>query len=156
MTKLLTLDIVTQEKRLLTLETARVTVETEMGEITVLPGHIRSSPSSEGLLRYEDDAKGREEIVAHLWRLYRGGHHGQGLDSGRLSGTCQRYRSSQSQKPSLKRNDALRQSEKLNSPRPKPRSNALGSNSKPPTPKPRHSTTCKHLPFVRENNKIDS
>ncbi len=64
MTKLLTLDIVTQEKRLLTLETARVTVETEMGEITVLPGHIPLlAKLTEGLLRYEDD-KGREEIVA--------------------------------------------------------------------------------------------
>lgn len=64
MTKLLTLDIVTQEKRLLTVETVRVTVETEMGEITVLPGHIPLlAKLTEGLLRYEDD-KGREEIIA--------------------------------------------------------------------------------------------
>lgn len=64
MTKLLTLDIVTQEKRLLTLETRRVTVETEIGEITILPGHIPLlAKLTEGLLRYEDD-KGREEIVA--------------------------------------------------------------------------------------------
>lgn len=64
MTKLLTLDIVTQEKRLLTVETARVTVETEMGEITVLPGHIPLlAKLTEGLLRFED-AKGNEEIVA--------------------------------------------------------------------------------------------
>lgn len=64
MPKLLTLDIVTQEKRLLTVETARVTVETEMGEITVLPGHIPLlAKLNEGLLRFEDD-KGREEIVA--------------------------------------------------------------------------------------------
>ena len=64
MTKLLTLDIVTQEKRLLTVETARVTVETEMGEITILPGHIPLlAKLKEGLLRFEDD-KGREDIVA--------------------------------------------------------------------------------------------
>jgi len=64
MTKLLTLDIVTQEKRLLTVETSRVTVETEMGEITVLPGHIPLlAKLTEGILRYEDD-KGREEIIA--------------------------------------------------------------------------------------------
>ncbi len=62
--KLLTLDIVTQEKRLLTVDTSRVTVETEMGEITVLPGHIPLlAKLKEGLLRFEDD-KGREEIVA--------------------------------------------------------------------------------------------
>ena len=64
MTKLLTLDIVTQEKRLLTVETARVTVETEMGEITILPGHIPLlAKLKEGLMRFED-AKGNEEIVA--------------------------------------------------------------------------------------------
>lgn len=64
MSKLLTLDIVTQEKRLLTVETTRVTVESEMGEITILPGHIPLlSKLTEGLLRYEDD-KGREEIIA--------------------------------------------------------------------------------------------
>ena len=64
MIKHLTLDIVTQEKRLLTVETTRVTVETEMGEITVLPGHIPLlAKLKEGLLRFED-AKGNEEIVA--------------------------------------------------------------------------------------------
>lgn len=64
MTKLLNLDIVTQEKRLLTVETARVTVETEMGEITVLPGHIPLlSKLIEGLLRFEGP-KGEEEIIA--------------------------------------------------------------------------------------------
>jgi F-type H+-transporting ATPase subunit epsilon len=63
MTHNLTLDIVTQEKRLLTVETTRVTVETEMGEITVLPGHIPLlAKLKEGLLRYEE--KGKEEIVA--------------------------------------------------------------------------------------------
>lgn len=64
MTKYLTLDIVTQEKRLLTVETVRVTVESEMGEITILPGHIPLlSKLTQGLLRYEDD-KGKEEIIA--------------------------------------------------------------------------------------------
>lgn len=64
MSKLLTLDIVTQEKRLLTVETARVTVETEMGEITVLPGHIPLlAKLKEGLLRF-DDGNGSEDIVA--------------------------------------------------------------------------------------------
>ena len=64
MTKLLILDIVTQEKRLLTVETARVTVETQMGEITILPGHIPLlAKLKEGLLRFED-AKGNEDIVA--------------------------------------------------------------------------------------------
>lgn len=60
----LTLDIVSQEKRLLTVETNRVTVDTEMGEITVLPGHIPLlSRLTEGLLRYED-TKGNEDIIA--------------------------------------------------------------------------------------------
>ncbi len=64
MTKQLTLDIVTQEKRLLTVDTARVTVETEMGEITILPGHIPLlAKLKEGLLRFED-VKGNEDIVA--------------------------------------------------------------------------------------------
>ncbi len=64
MTKLLTLDIVTQEKRLLTVDTTRVTVETEMGEITILPGHIPLlAKLKEGLMRFED-GKGNEEIVA--------------------------------------------------------------------------------------------
>lgn len=64
MPKLLTLDIVTQEKRLLTVSTARVTVETEMGEITILPGHIPLlAKLTEGLLRFEDP-NGNEDIVA--------------------------------------------------------------------------------------------
>ncbi|PIR99216.1 ATP synthase F1 subunit epsilon [Candidatus Collierbacteria bacterium CG10_big_fil_rev_8_21_14_0_10_44_9] len=64
MSKNLTLDIVTQEKRLLTVETSRVTVETEMGEITVLPGHIPLlAKLTQGLLRFED-TKGGEVIVA--------------------------------------------------------------------------------------------
>ncbi len=64
MSKLLTLDIVTQEKRLLTAETSRVTVETEMGEITILPGHVPLlAKLTEGLLRFADP-KGGEDIVA--------------------------------------------------------------------------------------------
>lgn len=60
----LTLDIVSQEKRLLTVETVRVTVDTVMGEITLLPGHIPLlARLKEGLLRYEDQ-HGREDIVA--------------------------------------------------------------------------------------------
>ncbi|MEI6690960.1 MAG: ATP synthase F1 subunit epsilon [bacterium] len=60
----LTLDIVTQEKRLLTVETSRVTVETTAGEITILAGHVPLlSRLSEGLLRYDDD-KGVEQVVA--------------------------------------------------------------------------------------------
>ena len=52
MSKLLTLDIVPQEKRLLTAETTRVTVETEMGEITILPGHVPLlAKLTQGLLR---------------------------------------------------------------------------------------------------------
>src|SRR3989339_1373623 len=64
MSHTLTLDIVTQENRLLTVETRRVTVETETGEITILPGHIPLlSRLREGLLRYTDD-QGKEEVVA--------------------------------------------------------------------------------------------
>ncbi len=64
MAKSLVLDIVTQEKRLLTVDTGRVTVETEMGELTILPGHIPLlAKLKEGLLRFED-AKGSEEIIA--------------------------------------------------------------------------------------------
>jgi F-type H+-transporting ATPase subunit epsilon len=64
MTKILTLDIVTQEKRLLTVETRQVTAETVDGEITILPGHIPLlTRLKEGLLRYLDD-KGHEDIIA--------------------------------------------------------------------------------------------
>ena len=64
MTKQLTLDIVTQEKRLLTTETKQVTAETVDGEITILPGHIPLlTRLKEGLLRYLDD-RGHEDIVA--------------------------------------------------------------------------------------------
>lgn len=64
MTNLLHLDIVTQEKRLLTAQVKRVTVETTTGEITILPGHIPLlTRLAEGLLHYED-AGGKVEVVA--------------------------------------------------------------------------------------------
>jgi len=64
MTHLLKLDLVTQEKRLLTVETKRITVETAMGEITLLPGHIPLvTRLTEGLLRYLDEQE-QEEVVA--------------------------------------------------------------------------------------------
>jgi len=64
MAHLLVLDIVTQETRLLTVETKQITAETTAGEITILPGHIPLvSRLTEGLLRYLND-KGQEEVVA--------------------------------------------------------------------------------------------
>ena len=64
MTKLLTLDIVTQERRLLTTEALQVTAETDEGEITILAGHVPLlTHLKEGLLRFIDD-KGEEEVVA--------------------------------------------------------------------------------------------
>jgi len=64
MSHTLKLDIVTQEKRLLTVETKQLTVETSAGEITILPGHIPLvTRLTEGLLRYLDD-KGVEQVVA--------------------------------------------------------------------------------------------
>lgn len=64
MSTTLTLDIVTQEKRLLTVETSRITVDTAEGEITLLPHHVPLlTRLTEGLLRYVDD-KGEEDVVA--------------------------------------------------------------------------------------------
>lgn len=61
---LLTLDIVTQEKRLLTVETSRITVDTAEGEITLLPHHVPLlTRLTEGLLRYADN-QGEEDVVA--------------------------------------------------------------------------------------------
>jgi F-type H+-transporting ATPase subunit epsilon len=60
----LTLDIVTQEKRLLTAPVKSVTVDTVEGEITILPGHVPLlTRLSEGLLRFTDE-KGTEDVVA--------------------------------------------------------------------------------------------
>jgi F-type H+-transporting ATPase subunit epsilon len=60
----LTLDIVTQEKRLLTVETTQVSADTVEGEITILPGHIPLlTRLKEGLLRFKDES-GDDEVVA--------------------------------------------------------------------------------------------
>lgn len=60
----LTLDIVTQEKRLLTVTVKSITVDTVEGEITILPSHVPLlTRLSEGLLRYTDE-KGVEDVVA--------------------------------------------------------------------------------------------
>lgn len=60
----LTLDIVTQEKRLLTTQVKSVTVDTVEGEITILPSHAPLlTRLSEGVLRYTDE-KGTEDTVA--------------------------------------------------------------------------------------------
>lgn len=60
----LTLDLVTQEKRLLTTVVKQITVDTTSGEITILPGHIPLvTRLKEGLLRYLDE-QGVEQIVA--------------------------------------------------------------------------------------------
>lgn len=60
----LTLDVVTQETRLLTIETKQITATTSAGEITILPGHIPLvTRLTEGLLRYLND-KGQEEVIA--------------------------------------------------------------------------------------------
>ena len=62
--KLLKLDIVTQEKRLLTVEVKQITVETITGEITVLPNHIPLlTRLSEGLLHFVDK-DGKSEVIA--------------------------------------------------------------------------------------------
>ena len=54
----LTLDIVTQEKRLLTTETESVTVETTEGEITILPHHLPLlAQLKEGVLSYTTGGK---------------------------------------------------------------------------------------------------
>ncbi|MFH2019325.1 MAG: ATP synthase F1 subunit epsilon [bacterium] len=64
MASILKLDIVTQEKRLLTVETKQITAETAMGEITILPGHVPLvTRLTEGLLRFLLPS-GEEEIVA--------------------------------------------------------------------------------------------
>lgn len=64
MSHLLTLDVVTQETRLLTVEAKQITAETAAGQITLLPGHISLvTKLREGLLRYLDD-KGNEQVLA--------------------------------------------------------------------------------------------
>lgn len=64
MSKHLKLDIVTQEKRLLEAEATSITLETTLGEITILPGHIPLiTRLTEGLLRFTDH-QGKEQVVA--------------------------------------------------------------------------------------------
>jgi len=64
MTKLLTLDIVTQEKRLMTVTAKSVTMDTIEGEITVLPGHTPLlTKLSEGLLRFTDEKDLEDTVV---------------------------------------------------------------------------------------------
>lgn len=64
MTNILTLDIVTQERRLLTVTVKSITVDTVEGEITILPSHVPLlTKLSEGILRYTDE-KGIEDVVA--------------------------------------------------------------------------------------------
>lgn len=62
---MLKLDIVTQEKRLLTLEDIEsVTVDTIEGEITILPNHVPLlTQLKEGLLRFKTKS-GNEQLVA--------------------------------------------------------------------------------------------
>lgn len=63
MTNFLTLDIVTQEKRLLTTEISSCTVQTSEGEITILPNHVPLlARLNEGLLKYKTKS-GEEETV---------------------------------------------------------------------------------------------
>lgn len=60
----LTLDIVTQEKRLLTVTVKSVTMDTIEGEITVLPGHTPLlTKLSEGILRYIDEKNNEDTVV---------------------------------------------------------------------------------------------
>ena len=60
----LTLDLVTQEARLLTTPVRQLTVVTATGELTLLPGHTPLvTRLAEGLLRYVTD-QGVTEVVA--------------------------------------------------------------------------------------------
>lgn len=64
MTPTLTLDIVTQEKRLLTLEVKSLTIDTVEGEVTILPNHeALLTRLPEGLLRYLDQ-KDQSDVIA--------------------------------------------------------------------------------------------
>jgi len=59
----LKLDIITQEKELLSTEIDQVTVNTEAGEVTILPGHIGLfAKLKEGLLTYS--LAGKTAVVA--------------------------------------------------------------------------------------------
>ncbi len=57
---LLTLDVVTQEKRLLTVQAESITAETIVGEITILPHHVPLlTQLKEGILTYQVEGKKR-------------------------------------------------------------------------------------------------
>lgn len=60
----LKLDIVTQERRLLTVEAGSVTAQTAEGEITILPNHVPLlTRLTEGILRYKDKSGIEETVV---------------------------------------------------------------------------------------------
>lgn len=64
MTNMLTLDIVSQEKRLLTVEVSSVTAQTSEGEITILPNHVPLlTQLSEGILRFNDKVGNEDTVV---------------------------------------------------------------------------------------------
>ncbi|PIW07888.1 ATP synthase F1 subunit epsilon [Candidatus Collierbacteria bacterium CG17_big_fil_post_rev_8_21_14_2_50_45_7] len=64
MSKSLTLDIVTQEKKLLSDEITSLTAQTVEGEITILPQHVPFlTRLTEGVMRYTT-LSGVEEVVA--------------------------------------------------------------------------------------------
>lgn len=63
MSKNLTLDIVTQEKKLLTEEVSSITAQTVEGEITILPSHVPLlTRLTEGVMRFM--TKSGEQVVA--------------------------------------------------------------------------------------------
>ncbi len=58
------LDIVTQERRLLTVSVKSVTAQTVDGEITILPNHVPLlTRLTEGLLRYQDQNGNTDTVV---------------------------------------------------------------------------------------------
>jgi F-type H+-transporting ATPase subunit epsilon len=64
MQNIINLDIVTQEKRLLTVEVSSVTAQTAEGEITILPNHVPLlTQLTEGLLRYKTKNNTEETVV---------------------------------------------------------------------------------------------
>lgn len=63
MTNILKLDIVTQEKKLLTEEVSSITAQTVEGEITILPSHVPLlTRLTEGVMRFM--TKSGEQVVA--------------------------------------------------------------------------------------------
>jgi len=63
MSKMLQLDIVTQEKKLLSVEVTSLTAQTVEGEITILPSHVPLlTRLTEGVMRFS--TKSGEQVVA--------------------------------------------------------------------------------------------